>query len=101
VKRILLFCGVSIGAFIIGTLAFSIRKAFKWAKLFEMSYGDFSHSFGRAVKMLMEGITPDEIHMQTGIDFNNPELEKYFPVKSYFLDKDEDEDFLPRSLKRI
>jgi hypothetical protein len=101
VKRILLLCGVSIGAFLIGTIAFSIRKACKWAKLFEMSYGEFSHSFGRAVKMLMEGVPPDEIHMQTGIDFTNPELEKYFPVKSYLLDNDEDEAGLPRSLKKI
>jgi hypothetical protein len=100
-KRILLLCGVSIGAFIIGTLAFSIRKAFKWSKLFEMSYGEFSRSFGRAVKMLMEGIPAADIHMQTGIDFTNPELEKYFPVKEYFFDEDDEDENFTRELREI
>jgi hypothetical protein len=78
-KRMIIILGVSIGTILFGTIAFSINKVKKWAKLFNLSYSEFSRALGIGTQMLLDGRPIDEIKSRTGIDFSHPEVAKYFP----------------------
>jgi hypothetical protein len=77
-KKAFIMFSISVGAFLIGAVTFSIFKAVKWAKHFNMTYLEFSYQLGIAVKLLQLGKTVEYIKLQTGVDFTYEEMRKYF-----------------------
>jgi hypothetical protein len=78
-KKFLIFLSLSLCALVIGGVSFSIKKIKTWKAIFGMSYSEFSRAFGRAVDLLHQGVPTERIREATGIDFNHPEIKKYFP----------------------
>jgi hypothetical protein len=85
-KKLFIFISISLGIFILGAISFSISKAKKWAKHFGMSYFEFAYQLSRALKLLQNDETVENIMEMTGIDFDYDDIKKYFLSDAYYTD---------------
>jgi hypothetical protein len=94
-KKLFVIIGISLGVLIIGAVTFSISKAKKWAKHFDMTYFEFAYMLAKAIRLLQEGVSLEDILTQTGIDFTYEDIKRYFLDSYYYLNQNIDRfDFL-------